>query len=76
MAQMIFSLGTTLRTLREVVDEPVLAGDGPGRAERLVLVVVHQDEAVGVGGEEGEVEVGVADRGVDVEAQIAAWKSA
>ena len=68
---MIFSLGTILRTCLQVVDEPVLRGDGAGTAVGLVLVVVHQQQAVGVVGDELQVEVVVADGSVDVEAQIA-----
>ena len=64
-------LGDGLEDLLEVVDEPVLVGDGAGVGVDLVLVVVHQEQAVGVVGDELEVEVVVADGGVDVEAEIA-----
>jgi len=36
-----------------------------------VLVVVHQDKAIGVGGNAFQVLVGGGDHGVDVEAEIA-----
>ncbi len=36
-----------------------------------MFVVVHEEEAVGVGGEKAEIEVGVADGSADVEAQVA-----
>ena len=54
----------------QVIDKPVLAGDGAGSGQGLVLVEVGEDEAVGVGGHEGEIVVGVVDRRVEVEAQI------
>jgi len=43
-------LGDDFDSAAEVVDEPFLAGDGSGLALDLVLVVVHQDKAIGVGG--------------------------
>ncbi len=64
-------LGDGLEDFLEVVDEPVLVGDGAGAGVDLVLIVVHQEQAVGVVGHELEVEVVVADGGVDVEAEIA-----
>ena len=68
---MIFSFGTTLRTSRQVVGEPVLRRDRSGPAAGLVLVVVHHQQAVGVVGEELQVEVVVADGRVDVEPKMA-----
>ena len=44
---------------------------GPGIAGGLVLVVVHQDDAVGVGGDVLQVVVAGGNGHVDVEAQIA-----
>jgi len=38
---------------------------------RLMLVVVHQDESIGVGREERHVEVGIFNGHVDIEAEIA-----
>ena len=55
----------------QIADEPLLAGDGAGLALDLVLVVVHQNDAVGVGGDLPEIVVGGQHLGVDVEAQIA-----
>ncbi len=43
---------------------------GPGSLA-VVLVVVHQQQAVGVVGDELQIPVGVADGRVDVEAQVA-----
>ena len=64
-------LGNDLEDTGEVADEPLLAGDGTGIAGGLVLVVVHQDDAVGVGGNPGEVGVGGGDRSIDIEAEVA-----
>src|ERR1039458_3287085 len=55
----------------EVADEPLLTGDGAGTACNLVLVVVHEDDAVGVGGNQLEIVVGDGNDGVDVEAEVA-----
>ncbi len=60
-----------LHDVAEIVLEPVLAGDGAGFGAGLVLAVVHQDEAVGVGGEELEIEAAGVDGDVDVEPQVA-----
>ena len=63
--------GNDFEHARQVPHKPVLAGDGAGIAGGLMLVVVHQDDAVGVGGDLLEVGIGGGDRGVDVEAQAA-----
>ncbi len=63
--------GDDLEDGLEVVDEPVLRGDGAGIAVGLMLVVVHQQQAVGVVGDELQVPLVVAYGDVDVEAQIA-----
>jgi len=54
----------------QVVEEPVLAGDGAGVAGGLVLVVVHENNAVGVGGNRLQVGIGRGNGGVDVEPQV------
>ena len=41
-----------------------------------MLAVVHEDEAVGVGGEELEIEPAGVDGDVDVEIRLWCWKSA
>src|ERR1039458_3551250 len=55
----------------QVPDEPLLAGDGTGIAGGLVLIVVHEDDPVGVGGDEFEIGVGGGDGGVDPETEVA-----
>src|SRR6185437_13416318 len=55
----------------EIVCEPVLTGDGTGLRAGLVLVVVHEDDAVGVVSNEAECVFGGADGNVDVRAEIA-----
>ena len=64
-------LGHDLEHADEIGDEPLLAGHGPGIAGGLVLVVVHQHDAVGVGGDGFQVAVAGGDGHVDIEAQIA-----
>ena len=66
-----FLLGHDLEHALEIADEPLLAGDGPGIAGGLVLVVVHQHNAVGVGGDGFQVAVAGGDGHVHIEAQIA-----
>ena len=41
-------LGDDFERAREVGDKPILAGDGTRLALQLMLVVVHQDNAVGI----------------------------
>ncbi len=64
-------LGDDFEKRLEVVDVPVLRGDGTGFGVGLVLVIVHEQQAVGVVGEELHIEVVVGDGNVDVEAEIA-----
>jgi hypothetical protein len=66
-----FLLGNQFQDAAQIADEPLLAGDGAGLALDLVLVVVHQNDAVGVGGNLPEIVVGGQDLGVDVQPQIA-----
>ncbi len=56
-----------LQRVLQVVEEPILAGDGPGLAARIVLVVVHQDDAVSILRDCGVAEIFVVDRDSDVE---------
>ena len=56
-------------SLLEVVDEPILTGNGAGLAAGIMLVVVHQDEAVGKLRDTGVVELLVVDGNGDVELQ-------
>ena len=56
--------GHDLEHAAQVADEPVLAGDGPRIAVDLVLVVVHQHDAVGVGGDLLQVVVAGAEAAV------------
>ena len=60
-----------MSTRREVGNEPVLAGDGARIAIDFMLVVVHEHDAVGVGGDLLEGCVVGAGRNGDKEAQIA-----
>ena len=64
-------LGHRLEHLLEVVEKPVLGGDRPWSASRLVLVVVHQQKAVGVVRHELQIEAVVAHRCVDIQLQVA-----
>ena len=50
-------LGNHLQGVLQVLDEPVLAGYSAWFASGIVLVIVHQDEAVGNPGNAGVVEV-------------------
>ena len=76
IAQISFSFGTDLQHPLQVADKPVLAGDRPGIARRLVLVVVHQHNAVGVGRDLLQIVVIGGGRHVDIKAQIARVQSA
>ncbi len=55
----------------KVVFEPILGGYGAGDGGILMLTEIHEDDAVGMGGEEGEVVAGVADGNADVELEAA-----
>ncbi len=67
-----FFAGDDLHGGAEVIFEPILAGDGTGCGVGLMLVVVHEDDAVGVLGEELEVDVVDAyDGNVDVKLEFA-----
>ena len=59
-----------LHDVAEVVLKPILACDRTRDRAGLMLPVVHQDEAVGVGGEELEVELAGVDGNVDVELEV------
>ena len=48
MPTTIFCAGTTLRYLAQVLHEPVLRRDRPRRRRQPVLVVIHQDNGVGL----------------------------
>ncbi len=61
--------GNHLQRVLQVLDEPILAGDGTGIATGIVLVIIHQDDAVGDFGNGGVVEVLVVDRDSDVKLQ-------
>src|ERR1019366_7765920 len=54
----------------QVGNEPLLAGDGAGRTVHLVLVVVHEQNTVGVGGNQLEIGVFVGDCCIDIKAQV------
>ena len=71
VAQMIFSLGTILSTRSRLPMNHGWLAIGPGIAGGLVLVVVHQHDAVGVGGDGFQIAVAGGDGHVDVEAEIA-----
>ena len=58
-----------LQRILQVLDEPVLAGDRPGIAAGIVLVIVHQDQAVGDLRDGGIVKRLVVDRNRDVQLQ-------
>ena len=64
-------LGHDLENPLQVADEPVLAGHRPRFAVGLVLVVVHQHNAVGVGGDQLELVVRASSSHVDIKPQIA-----
>jgi hypothetical protein len=55
----------------QVGHEPILAGDGTGLAFDLVLVVVHEYNAVGVGGNALQGVVAGRDQSADVEMELA-----
>ena len=54
----------------QIAHKPVLAGNGAGVARGLVLVVVHQDNSIGVRGNGLEIGVGSGYSGVHVKAQL------
>ena len=62
--------GNDFEGLPEVVEEPILAGDGTRCSGGLVLVVILENQAIAVGGERGEIKGGVADGDNHVEALI------
>ncbi len=64
-------LGHDLQHVLQVVDKPVLRGNRPRPAARLVLVVVHQQQAVGVIRHVLQVEIVVSHRRVDIQFQLA-----
>ncbi len=64
-------LGHNLQHVLQVVEEPVLRGDGARLALHLVLIVVHQQETVGVVGHVLQIEAVVAHRRVDIQFQVA-----
>ena len=63
-------LGHDFEHTGEVADKPVLTGNGTGIARHLVLVVIHQDNAVGVGGNLLQVGVRRGDCGVDPQSEV------
>src|ERR1700754_2880435 len=66
--------GNDFENRLEVVGEPILGGNRSGTASGLVLVVVHDEQAVGVVGKELVVEVFIMRRNVDVETKMAGMK--
>ncbi len=67
--QLLF--GDDLEDAGEIADEPLLAGDGAGIAGGLMLVVVHQDDAVGVGRDLLQIVVRFGDGCIDIEVEMA-----
>ena len=63
-------LGNDIQHAGQVADKPGLAGNGAGIAGGLVLVVVHQDDAVGVFGDCFEIGIGSCNSGVDEEMYV------
>ena len=63
-------LWDNLEDLLQVIGEPILAGEGAGAGGLLVLVVIHQQQAVGVGSHIREVKVSVIYRRADVEPEV------
>ena len=66
-----FFFGNNFDYALQVGHEPILAGDGSGIARDLVLVVVHEHNAVGVGGNALQGVVIGGDQSADVKPQIA-----
>ena len=66
-----FFFGHDFENANQVADEPLLAGDGSRIAGVLVLVVVHQDNAVGVGRDGLQILVAGGYGHVDVKTKIA-----
>ncbi len=66
-----FFLGHNFEHADQIGDEPGLAGDGSGIAGGLVLIVVHENDAVGIRGDALEIAVAGGYGGVDIEPEIA-----
>ena len=66
-----FVFGNNFQRLLNVADKEAVTGDRSGFALRLVLVVIHKDEAVGVVGEVLVVKVVIIRGDVDVHLQSA-----
>ena len=64
-------LGHYLHHPTEVADKPLLAGDRAGVAVDFVLVVVHEQNAIGVGGDKLQVIIPCGERNVDIKPKIA-----
>ena len=64
-------LGHNLQHGLQVVEEPVLGGDRSRTAALLVLVVVHQQQAIGVVRHVLQIKAVVAHRRVDIQFQVA-----
>ena len=66
-----FFFGHDFENSNQVADEPLLAGDGSRIAGVLVLVVVHQNNAVGAGRDGLQILVAGGHGHVDVKAKVA-----